>query len=339
MLLAPALMWGQGSCVYSHALTARQGFSNLAAVVPGATIAVSPGPIYTDNTLSTVLSTSPNTTSDQFGNYSICAAPGTQTVIITGPNLQSFTYKQSFGVQTSSSLTWTGTQIFSGPVTFGSTVTFSGTSFSNPTISGTLSVNNIQATTGSTLTILGGGCSLFTCNGSNLILGGGQGNISGNPGLFSGTQFLGPIVSYNNIATLGNGIPAEYAVLDVTAQSAAIATAPLYAVPAGTPLATQYRVAWNAKITTAATTSSTLGALTLTYVDPDGTTQTVTASASIEAGTIATTSTVNTVNTALFGTPLVLNVKANTTISYAFGYASVGATAMQYNLHIRLEAM
>lgn len=139
---------------------------------------------------------------------------------------------------------------------------------------------------------------------------------------------------YNNIATAGLGLAAISAVVDLLAQNAAIATATLYNVTA----TGQYRLSWNAKVTTAAGTSSTLGPLTIVYTDPDGVVQTITAAAQISAGTIATSSNGNTTTTVLIGMPLTLNVKANTVITYAMAYASNAANAMQYNLHIRLES-
>lgn len=158
--------------------------------------------------------------------------------------------------------------------------------------------------------------------------------ISGVTSMASAT-LTGLVTNYNSIATVGNGIPFEVATVDVAGQTAAIVTATLYAVPASG--AGQYRLNWNAKITTAGTTS-TLGSLTIVYTDPDGVAVTITAPASIAAGTIATTSTANTTGTVLLGLPLLLNCKLSTNITYAFAYASTG-TAMQYNAHLRLESL
>ena len=151
---------------------------------------------------------------------------------------------------------------------------------------------------------------------------------------------LGGISQYNGIATVGGGVPAEYAAVDLTAQTAAVGTTTLYAVPSSG--AGQYRLTWNAKVTTAATTgaaTSTLGALTIVYTDPDGVTQTITAAAQIAAGTIATTSTGNSTTTVLLGVPMLLNCKASTNITYAMGYASDSANQMAFNLHLKLESL
>lgn len=158
--------------------------------------------------------------------------------------------------------------------------------------------------------------------------------VSGVTSLASAT-LSGLVTTYNGVALVSGGVPSEVATVDLTAQTAAVGTTTLYAVP----VAGQFRVNWNAKVTTAAGTSSTLGALTVVYTDPDGIVQTITAPATIAAGTIATTSTGNTTTTVLLGLPLLLNCKATTNITYAFAYASVAANAMNYNLHIKLEAL
>lgn len=147
----------------------------------------------------------------------------------------------------------------------------------------------------------------------------------------------GIVSKYKNIATVANGVPSTVAVINATAQTAAISTATLYAVPAAG--VGQYRLSWNAKITTAAGTSSTLGALTIVYTDPDGVAVTLTAAAVIAAGTVATTSAANTTGTVLIGIPQLINAKASTNITYAMAYASNAAAAMNYNLHIALESI
>lgn len=119
------------------------------------------------------------------------------------------------------------------------------------------------------------------------------------------------------------------------AQNAAITTTTIYAVPANA--VGNYRISWNAKITTADLASSTLGALTLVYTDPDNVAITITAGALISAGTVATTSTANTTSTVLFGIPLTINCKASTNITAAMAYASGTANVMTYNLNIKIE--
>jgi len=130
----------------------------------------------------------------------------------------------------------------------------------------------------------------------------------------------------------GTVVPKVVAV-DLTAQAAAITTTTLLAVG----LAGQYRLVWDAKVTTVDGTSSTLGALTIVYTDPDGVNQTITAGALIAAGTVATSSAANTTSTVLLGLPITLNCKASTNITYAFGYVSNTPGQMKYNLHLALE--
>lgn len=153
----------------------------------------------------------------------------------------------------------------------------------------------------------------------------------------SGTNITVSNPSAGNVAFNAFGVVNKSASQDFTAQSAAIVTTTLLAV--GASGAGQYLLCWNAKVTTAATTSSTLGALTVTYTDPDAVVQTVTAAAQSRAGTIETTDAGNTTTTGMIGIPLTINAANSTNIQFAFAYTSSGATAMQYNLHLRLEAL
>ena len=121
ILFAPALALGQNSCYYSQAITSRVGFNNLAAVVPGAQVTVSPGPIYSSASSSTPL-TQP-VTADAYGNYNFCAAYGTvQTVTVTGGGMNTLSYFVTFptvlgGASLTANNTFTGNNIFNGTVT------------------------------------------------------------------------------------------------------------------------------------------------------------------------------------------------------------------------------
>jgi len=155
---------------------------------------------------------------------------------------------------------------------------------------------------------------------------------------------IGNIIQSSGTIYSGTGTRVRYTgtvvTTDLTAQTAAISTTTLYSVPALS--AGQYRVGWNAKITTVASTgatTSTLGALTIVYTDPDSTVQTITAAAQSAAGAIETSDTGNLTTTVLLGVPMVLNCKAGTNITYAMAYASNTAAQMAYNLHLRVEPM
>jgi hypothetical protein len=144
---------------------------------------------------------------------------------------------------------------------------------------------------------------------------------------------VGKITTYNNIATVGGGIPAEHALLDLTAQVATISATTLYAVPAAG--VGMYRVSWVATITTAATTSCVLGGSTgfqLKYTDADD---------SVVKTTNPTTPEISATNataTSISGV-LVAYCKASTNLQFLFGYTSVGGTPMAYNLHIVVEKL
>lgn len=152
----------------------------------------------------------------------------------------------------------------------------------------------------------------------------------------------GIVTRYNNIATVSNGIPAEYATIDLTAQGAAIgagatANATLYAVPAAG--VGMYRISWYLKVTRAATSSSTLGALTIKYTDgTDNVAQTITCGGNTQAGAYATTNTGNTTTSVLAGV-LIVYAASSTNITYGVAYTSSGATSMQFEVHIKVEKL
>jgi hypothetical protein len=145
------------------------------------------------------------------------------------------------------------------------------------------------------------------------------------------TDSNGKITRISNIPTAGtNGVTPIVAVINATAQGANIGSSTLYAVPASG--AGLYRVQCLVTLTRAATTSATLPGCSVNWTDNDSVTspgfQAVVASA--------------VTNTAGAGgwnsTPLIVNLRPSTTIVYqTTGYASSGATTMQYSIHITLE--
>lgn len=152
-------------------------------------------------------------------------------------------------------------------------------------------------------------------------------------------SFLGILSSNGNPnQTAWRNAPWSTAPIDLTGQNNTINTTAW----GGSNLiagAAQYRVSWDAKVTTVAGVSSTLGPLTVTYVDPDGTTQTIICAAQSKLGVIETSDTGNSTTTVLLGVPFLMNLGSSSNFTYAFGYASNAANAMIYNLHLRLEAV
>lgn len=148
----------------------------------------------------------------------------------------------------------------------------------------------------------------------------------------------GKTTTYNAIATVSNGIPAEYATVDLTAQSAAKTATTIY-----TPAATgMFRVTVYLQITTAASTSSVLGGTTgvvLTYNDGDGNVaQSDTVALMTTAGAIGLNSSTNTTATNLNGSTIIY-ARTGVAIQYAIDYTSVGVTPMQYAAHLKVEAL
>jgi hypothetical protein len=126
--------------------------------------------------------------------------------------------------------------------------------------------------------------------------------------------------------------------IDLTAQVATITNANLLA--AGSVQTGMYQLSGWIKKTTIATTSSTTGPLTITFTDgTDSTSLTPTLALLTSAGAIATTNannvtTVTGVNTIV---PFTFFAKTGVAITYTLTYASSGATAMQFELHMRLD--
>jgi hypothetical protein len=120
-----------------------------------------------------------------------------------------------------------------------------------------------------------------------------------------------------------------------TGNAAAVSTTTLFTTQAQG----QYLIMWNAKRTTADTVSSTLGAVTIVYTDPDNTSMSVTAPATVSGGTIATTNTTDStsVTGALWGMPLLLNCKSGTVITFAVAYVSNTPGNMVYNFNIAVQ--
>ena len=163
---------------------------------------------------------------------------------------------------------------------------------------------------------------------------------AGNAGarIFVLSAASGAITTYNGVATVSNGVPAEYATVDLTGQTAAINSTTLY-MPAATGW---YRISVYAKVTTPDGASSSLGGsagLTIGYTDGvDSTVQTLIAQLAKETGATAIVNAGNTTATKLVGQTQVF-AKTGVAITYAFDYTSGTPATMAYELHLKLEAL
>lgn len=148
-------------------------------------------------------------------------------------------------------------------------------------------------------------------------------------------QLGSTITKYNNIATVSNGVPSEYATVDLTAQTAVVAATTIY-----TPAATgMFRISSYLKVTTAATTSSTLGGVTITFTDgTDSVAQSYQLYGLDATGTLVASSTSNSTSNPVQGS-IVIYAKTGVAIKYAIGYASSGVTPMAYEAHLKVEAL
>jgi hypothetical protein len=143
----------------------------------------------------------------------------------------------------------------------------------------------------------------------------------------------GPVSGGAATPTFRGLVPADYIVasVDLTNFSAAVTPTTLFSVVTSG----QFLITWSADITTAATTSSSLGGTNgfqIVFVSPtDNVTKTTIPGNSI-------VSYANTTGTAIGGAFSVY-AKTGTNILYEFDYLSSGATAMVYELHIRCQAL
>jgi hypothetical protein len=129
------------------------------------------------------------------------------------------------------------------------------------------------------------------------------------------------------IAQLPTGTAIQATAIKLTAQAANIGATTLYAVTA-TGL---FRMSVSIKRTQAATTSSTLPSVTITWTEGDN-------SAAGSSALIASNATNTLVATA--ASELIVYAKTGTNIQYALAsYASSGATPMQFALEIKCEAL
>ena len=149
---------------------------------------------------------------------------------------------------------------------------------------------------------------------------------------------------YNQQTLVEKGLVTEVAHINLTGQAAAISAAALYTTPVFNQNGNgMYRISWVAKVTTPATTSCVLGGGTgfqITYTDNDDSVSVTTPVwwGGGNNGATPTSASTNTTQNQLSG-EIYINSKPVSAITYSFGYTSVGGTAMQYNLHIRVEAI
>ena len=167
---------------------------------------------------------------------------------------------------------------------------------------------------------------------STLLMNNGLGVLS-----WSFPTILSTIATYNSIATVSGGMPAEYATVDLTAQGAAIGSTRLYTVPISG--AGMYRISWYASVTTTATTSSVLGGTKGFQIDFTDADDSVAKTSPTPAIAPSQTNNSNTTASMVSGV-ITIYAKASTDINYAMDYTSVGVpSSMKYNLHVKLEKM
>lgn len=135
-------------------------------------------------------------------------------------------------------------------------------------------------------------------------------------------DYSGKITKYNNVSTVGNGVPSVYAAGRVTAQTGSAASFSTYTNAAADG---SFIVSANILVTASTTNSFTC---TCTYTDEGNTSRTLTMTFSNLTGTLLQTITNVTGTGAYEGVPLHIRAKASTAITFA----TVGTfTSVTYN--------
>jgi hypothetical protein len=149
------------------------------------------------------------------------------------------------------------------------------------------------------------------------------------PTVSGNLNLTGKLAQYNGVNTAANGTSIIYGAVDSTNLSANVSATTIYAVPSGGT--GFYRIDGTVIVTTPATTSSTMPGVTMTWTDGDNNTA--------QSFTFIVSNSTNTLTTFAQAT-MRFWVKGGTNIQYSTtGYASSGATAMKYALHLRLELL
>ena len=151
--------------------------------------------------------------------------------------------------------------------------------------------------------------------------------VNANVGSFTNAGITVNAKGLITAASNGPSTPILVASVDLTAQAGNIAATTLYAIPSGK--AGMYRITYYVVITQAASTSSTLAATSVVWNDEDTTIS--------NTGAMTGTNASNTIGFTIMSNRSI-RCENSTNIQYSSsGYASVGATPMQYALHMKVE--
>lgn len=229
----------------------------------------------------------------------------------------------------SNRLSWKGTNGFVR--TFDGTANTADRVYVLPDAGGTvaLTANKLSVFAATTSAELAGVISDETGSGS-LVFATSPTLVTPNIGVASGTSLAltSTIGTYKNITTANNGVGCSVGTpVHLTAQTSAIGATTLYT----TTEDGFYQVKWCAAITTAATSSSTLGHFQIQWTNvADNVVKTTPTQNNVTASAANITTGTGSCISGCF----TVYAKSGTNISYVMAYTSSGATAMRYSLDI-----
>lgn len=166
-----------------------------------------------------------------------------------------------------------------------------------------------------------------------------RGVLANRPALASGEFYYSTDTNQVSIGPTPTFVGSPVVAVQNLTGLAAVKAATTLFTPAVTGL---FRISCVLKITTAATTSCTLGGaggVVVTYTDGDGSLAlSQTMGMRNNAGAAGINATTNSTATQING-DMYLYAKAGVSVTFTAGYASTGATSMVYSCHMRVEAL
>lgn len=217
--------------------------------------------------------------------------------------------------------------------------------FNNIVVDGSVSFTTVNATVGFQVNGAAPSGDVLLGNGTDFIPGQLAASQTSNGATGTGKivldtnpAFQGKFSKYNGLVVGGNGIPSilyQSLSTGLTANFNAGSAVTLY-----TPIApAQFRISWSEAITHAATSSSTLPALTFGWTDAAGVSRTLNVVVNTSPYLFGGVVTTNTTAIISQGCIVIYTNGSTPVTATSSGYASSGSVSLQFDLSLSLEAL